>query len=522
MQHKNRIALITCLCLFSPLDAYSFGKSNHEKITLAAVKNGFPLPSMEVECPDYFPEDFFYYLYEYIGHAKDIEFLSEFYKRWPKPASFDVFEIKGFFDLTRNPNFDINGFDVLDCSALTSFQAFLVNESVRPDVDGRNQERLLFDKMTGQVRGSDGAFPEDPIILDLGGISGLPSQAHAHYAIVHQTDSSLLTLLFQPERFAVAEGGRLVTLGPDMMRTHFLLSLIAGTWDGEGAEALATSYLGSALHYLQDASDPLHTTQVGNVVVVFDSLIGHLINIVKCFGGYLCKMSPIMESASTVISNYHLFTEALWDEEDDEYIPMKVSWDAMDYEELLDYALKLPEEVSSRVSTMASSLFEKVSDTVKLDVKFGLQKLSDGEFNPHDYIAKEIYINDIQKIGRDSRKMAFQASYELILAFVELLQWSATEEGKRIIATRLLHDRMSAIKAREARLKQWMERHPGGIAPKEDVKYWWVWLIVGFIVVIPILILVFAIVVIVALVRYDTRRTKAVGNTLPHSDQMVN
>lgn len=484
MIHLTPYLLLVAL-LLSPARALGFGSPTHRAVTKAALKGHLPDARRSVRCrgnPDM--DGFFRFLYGRLASSGNEDATRAFLTRWPASDRFDAFAVKGFLDLTRNPAFRVNGFDFLDCRAERDAAELVREESVRPDDDGRNQARIAMAADGTPLRGDDGPYPEDPAVMDLGGLEGLSSQAHAHYALASAgLSANPLTLWRQPELFAAATvvpDGPL-TLGPAMARAHFLMALLAAAWDDPSSRRLSLAYLGHALHYVQDASTPLHTVQVGAPCVVLKALAAFAGRALITLGGYAGDLEPPFSVAADVISNYHLWIETAWDEQGawmapDWAMDPAPPWDGptepwKNNPDALEGAMNVASIAADRVRAMGPELYRLACDqSLPLLAQYGFE-LEDGQFRAADYFRDPPADSDgtdpatILGLGGRAVQTGVLASRTLVRAYSRLVPWSSTPEGGRFLASALLKERLPALKAREARLARFMEGNPGGVAP---------------------------------------------------------
>lgn len=175
----------------------------------------------------------------------------------------------------------------------------LILGSSAPDRDGRNRERV--------ARGADGrptleadGRPRaiDPLIRQFGASTGLGSQAHAHYALPPRISAGLLAWWIDPATagWDLAGIGSLRAEAGAQAEIHVAVANRLRSADPRSA-AWA---IGGALHYLQDAADPLHNVQAGPRSMLRHALIGAVLGL----------RSPI-DAGMAGLRNLHLGAEAL-------------------------------------------------------------------------------------------------------------------------------------------------------------------------------------------------------------------
>jgi hypothetical protein len=171
--------------------------------------------------------------------------------------------------------------------------------SSAPDQDGRNQDRLARDAAGRPLVDVKGAvLAIDPLVRQYGGSTGLGSQAHAHYALPPRTKAGLWAWWLRPAAagWDLAGLGRLESEAAAQAEIHTAAALRLRASDPRAAAWL----IGGALHYLQDAADPLHNVQAGPRSGLVHALLGALL------GG----QSPVAAGMAS-LRNLHLGAEAL-------------------------------------------------------------------------------------------------------------------------------------------------------------------------------------------------------------------
>jgi hypothetical protein len=228
-------------------------------------------------------------------------------ERYPAPSDFDTWALKEL--LSMNPEAQVYGLDLFDTS--DTFIEALTVASRRPDDDGRNRGRLAH----GADRGPISGVPDDPIILNMGALSGVSSQAHAHYGLSGRVFSSDPEVLkSDPVRFAVPVGwpdGPVVTLAPEMAQAHADVATLAFL---AGHDGLGAAWFGAALHYLEDVGNPVHTVQVGAYEFFEDAYRQRLLLSLQSGGGYFGDLPSLASIGMNSITNHHLIGEALAEE----------------------------------------------------------------------------------------------------------------------------------------------------------------------------------------------------------------
>jgi len=222
--------------------------------------------------------------------------------RYPQPPDFDRWAFKEL--LLLNPDREVYGVDRFDEE--TSMLAVLSVSARRPDDDYRNRERLAHNP----DRSARPGVPDDPIILNMGTLGAISSQAHAHYGLDQLEFSSDPDVLqSDPPRFAVAVGwpaGPVLTLAPEMAQTHINVATLAFL---AGHDGLGASWFGAALHYVEDVSNPIHTVQVGLYDFFQDAFFERWRVSARTGGGYFGELPTLATIGIGSISNHHTISE---------------------------------------------------------------------------------------------------------------------------------------------------------------------------------------------------------------------
>lgn len=442
----------------------AFGTRTHQEITKKAVLMSFQEPFEQALCgkgPGI--EGFVAYVYNEIV-TSDSPFVKEFLKHWPKREAFTASEFKGFLDISRSEDVKVAGLDFIPCEDDGTTMGILVRESTRPDEDGRNQNRVL----------RDGKTPEDPIVLDMGGLSGLASQAHAHYVLAEmpyawlgrkdnsRLSSSAVQLLKDPRYFGIAKAvdNGPITLGADMAMQHFLLALLASSWPDPSAKRLSLSYLGHALHYVQDAADPLHTVQAGHTCIVLHAIANFSSKAFFSFGGYFSSLKPPVAVITDMISNTHLWTEAFWDKGkiwlSSRLWPPIWSHAVLSSAGPLEAGLLAAWRAAEASRALAPETFAVAYDAVPAELlRYGVRA---DEAAVSDFSAKdENKALALEMIGRTAACVALSESLALLKAYEDLVPQMVDPDFRKRVAG-LLASKVIAVQAREKRLEQWLRK----------------------------------------------------------------
>jgi hypothetical protein len=242
-----------------------------------------------------------------------------FVHRYPSPYAFDAFAVRGFLGLRQTGDEPVWGIDTYDRSATLDRLATLVGATALPDLDRRNQDRFAYDTQRRLITLPDGRpVPADPASLNMGALTGLSSQAHAHYQLVAVTMSRDPEVLkARPWAFAVPFGwpeGPVATSAAHMAQLHLDLAVLAKAW-GEveyqtAGDYLALTWLGAGLHYVQDVAGPLHAVQVGSYELFKQAQIAHWLMAARTGGGTWGELCSFSSIGVDFLRNHHLTAEA--------------------------------------------------------------------------------------------------------------------------------------------------------------------------------------------------------------------
>jgi hypothetical protein len=188
--------------------------------------------------------------------------------------------------------------------------------SIYVDLDRRNQSRIWRDA-AGQLRrtATGDTVPFDPMTLNMGRLTGLSSQAHGHYGLNHHPKSDSPDVLKRaPWDFAVAIGfpGEVETYAEANAQLFTDLALLALLGERPGWQALSALYAGSALHYVADVGNPVHTVQAGIYEIYVDATFqAWLRKAGRLFG--LLGAAPTRNSIGLdILTNLHTLSEELF------------------------------------------------------------------------------------------------------------------------------------------------------------------------------------------------------------------
>ena len=243
------------------------------------------------------------------AEAHDPELRRRFLARWPRIETFDAWSMKELFAL--NPEKGVAGFD--DDVALPAGDAageVYAMASRLPDDDQRNRDRFRHDGRRERVYDAWGRpLPDDPATLEMGGLTGLSSQAHAHYGLPHLAFSDDPSVLkSDPRRFAIPP--TVHTFGADFADSYTLLSLLAARVPA--GQRLALTYAGAAAHHIEDVANQIHTVQVGIYAFFVDAKIESIKEDLASVGGLLRARPGFVSIGIDIISNHHVLAESLY------------------------------------------------------------------------------------------------------------------------------------------------------------------------------------------------------------------
>jgi hypothetical protein len=233
---------------------------------------------------------------------------ARFLARYPDAARFDGWSLKELLGLT--PEAVVTGLDAPPGPALEPRRLAALGARA-PDDDRRNQARYAHAPDRSVRHDAWGRpLPADPAQLDMGGLSGVTSQAYAHYGfprIEHSDDPKVLEA--EPRRFAVPPGA--MTLAAENAQLHTDLALAAASLGTPAGRQLTWALLGQAEHYVEDVANQIHTLQAVYPFFV-SAKVESLEEDLLTLGGLLGPRRGFIPTGIQIISNHHLFIEALW------------------------------------------------------------------------------------------------------------------------------------------------------------------------------------------------------------------
>jgi hypothetical protein len=241
----------------------------------------------------------------------DLDAFRELFAKAARKPLRDAYEFKEF--LMLDPAARVHGFDLMPDDAQPLTRGELLQRASRwPDDDERNRHRFLRDSSRQIVRAPDGSpIPYDPATLDFGGLSGVTSQAHAHYGLVSEPLSSDTEVLKkEPWRFAVPATAH--AYGPEFVRIYTELAELAGTSGLPSAPWLQAVFAGAAFHHLEDLCNQIHTVQVGIYEFFRAAFFQSKLQDLKTLGGLFGPRYSLKRVGLRLIANHHLLSEDLF------------------------------------------------------------------------------------------------------------------------------------------------------------------------------------------------------------------
>jgi hypothetical protein len=241
------------------------------------------------------------------AEAHDPETKRRFLARFATLQSFDPWAYKRFLGL--NPDKSIAG---LDDTALPAGDPVAVYglASRLPDDDFRNRDRIRHGDDRKPLHQANGEpMPEDPATLEMGSVTGLSSQAHAHYQLARLTFSDDPQVLKdEPRRFA--KPPTVHTFGAEYAELYSALAVLAARLPS--GERLALTHAGAAAHHIEDVANQIHTVQVGIYDFFVDAKIESIKEELRSVGGILRSRPAFIAIGIDIIGNHHVLLEALY------------------------------------------------------------------------------------------------------------------------------------------------------------------------------------------------------------------
>ena len=293
--------MLLLLTLWTP-DAQAYGERVHARLTQEALGAAIGTAAITPATPEQVQA----LLLEIDTYARTSPAIApDWAEKYPLPEHvFDAWELKEL--LMLSPDANVYGIDRFEPD---SDRLALVSVSARrPDDDYRNRDRLAHNPDRSPI----GGVPDDPVILNMGRLGALSSQAHAHYGLDQLEFSDDPKVLQEdPPRFAVPAGwpdGPVLTFAAEMCQEHLDLAALAAL---DGYDGLATSLTGQAFHYLEDVGNPIHTVQVGLYAFFKDAFFQRLGISLMTGGGHFGELPTLGSIGIGILSNHHTISEQL-------------------------------------------------------------------------------------------------------------------------------------------------------------------------------------------------------------------
>jgi hypothetical protein len=320
---SSRSLALAVLLTLVPLHAHAFSEGVHRMLTERALRGVVSIGSLPNPSEPSLVKFWLWLGQALATNSQDFKLdggdPERFRDRFPNPRAFDAWAVRGFLGLSQEPDRPVWGIEAYDKSAVVERFGVLIDASVRPDLDRRNQDRMAYDEKRQPLKLPDGRrVPADPMALNMGAPTGLSSQAHAHYQLGadHPSDK-VETLQKEPWNFVMAVGfptPRVETYAADMAQLHLDMAIMVKYWGivemDSTAEYLSLQWLGAGMHYVEDAAGPLHTVQVGSYELFKRAKIQAILQALRTGGGTFGEMHPYTELGLDFLRNHHLFAEA--------------------------------------------------------------------------------------------------------------------------------------------------------------------------------------------------------------------
>jgi hypothetical protein len=299
-----RRVLFGALVIVAAADAHAYDQKVHVLLSTRAYGGPTALPATEEATARALREAVYR-----AGASAPAPTGQRFLARYPALADFDAWEWKRFLGL--NPDMRVAGLDDDQPLPAGSDGAPVYAAASRlPDDDQRNQRRYRHDKNRQVVKDPYGQpLPEDPATLEMGSLSGLSSQAHAHYGLPQlQFSDEPSVLKSDPRRFAVPP--TVHTFGADYAALYSQLAVVAAHLPG--GLRLALTHAGAAAHHVEDVANQIHTVQVGVYDFFVDAKIQSIKEDLRSVGGLLHGRQSFVSIGIDIIANHHSLIESLY------------------------------------------------------------------------------------------------------------------------------------------------------------------------------------------------------------------
>jgi hypothetical protein len=343
MQPRSRRLAVLATLVFLPAIAIAYGTRVHQAVPMRALAAARALDGAVV-ARDTLPgitdadlAQFRGWLYERARGIGDTAVRRAFLARYPSAAAFDARAMKELLMMDGAGRvLGVDSFaavyramrpgdrrgdphpDYIPGSPMTLATALELG-SIYPDLDRRNQRRLLRDSALTLVRTATGdSVPFDPMSLNMGGLAGLSSQAHAHYGLNrHPKSADPATLKTAPWDFAIATGfeGPVETYASDNAQFYSDLAVLAALDGRPWGRTLSALWAGNAIHYVADVGNAIHTVQVGIYPIFVDATIQYWMRRSLHLFGLLGRSKSRNAIGLDIITNLHTLSERLFEVE---------------------------------------------------------------------------------------------------------------------------------------------------------------------------------------------------------------
>jgi len=354
-----------------------------------------------------------------------------------------------------------------------------------PDDDERNRERFAHDDIRGRKYDQWGRpLPEDPATLEMGALTGLSSQAHAHYGLPHLAFSDEPSVLkTDPRRFAVPP--TVHTFGADFAESYSILAALAARLPA--GQRLGLTHAGAAAHHIEDVANQIHTVQVGIYEFFVDAKVQSIKEDLLSVGGLLRARPSFMSIGIDIIANHHVLAEALYakhllDPKDPvatrtlapvDAKPAMPASCAPDFgraitEKLIDQSSYEGPKVYAAIRAVAQHRWSRAGQ------HFDENDDPDGALKPGADLGTFF---DLEVTGARRALVALGDWWANYAACTKL-----DDEGARALAEKLVQTRLDALDAAEGRARIYTPK-----PPEENRRNWWI--PIGYVIVLVVVVL---------------------------------
>ena len=340
-------ALTALLLVLLPVNSTALSVDVHRQMTRVTLADSNIGGAMGVPAENSIVK-FWLALYDLLA-APDPEGLDQgdaerFRALFPHKRTFTAYAIRGFLGFSQEEKPQIVGLDTFDRSGYLDGLEVVASGAASPDLDQRNMRRYAYDNDGNVLKLPDGRIvPADPMILNMGEVDKLSSQAHAHYQLAADKPSDSADVLQQePWNFVIAAGfpGPVETYAAEMAQLHLDIAIVAREWTQENisstGEYLMLTWWGAGMHYLQDAAGPLHNVQVGSYELFKLAKLTWYRMAVETIGGYGGTLPSFVSIGLGFLHNHHLFAEQWLGEQVELLVakkpaakPLQEAWDKL-------------------------------------------------------------------------------------------------------------------------------------------------------------------------------------------------